>query len=217
VELIGLCGYAQVGKDTAAANMPGYRRLAFADPLKADLATLIHEVYGIDVWAPTPEEKAVIRPLLVAHGAGKRMQDPDYWVNKIMTLARHATEGPIVVTDVRYANEVQKIRQAGGQVVVIRRGDIGPANEEEERSFREIAARFPYLPIVLNDGTPKELGQAVLDAVRTGWDPTFHCVVARAQEGKLLPCWRPVDRDCEQCKRPGLYGAGKNKKGQWVV
>lgn len=158
--IIGLCGYAGVGKDSAAANMPGWKRYAFADALKHDLMPLL-EMVGCNL--AKPEHKAMARPLLVAWGATARKFSPGFWIFRVTNELFENRQAGIktVVSDVRYPNEVQAILDLGGQVVRIFRNGYGPANDEEANSIREIDAKF-CLPAVSNDRTPKELGQNVL-------------------------------------------------------
>jgi len=171
VKLCGLCGFARSGKDTAALNMPGWTRMAFADALKNDLKPLLDSL-GVDLTDPAQKEKA--RPLLVAYGATARAFLPGYWVDRLFgemafqkIVARaHENEDPsFVVTDVRYPNEVNRILADGGKVVYLLRPGVQAANDEETRSIGEILERY-RIPVVLNDGTPEELGAKVLALVK---------------------------------------------------
>lgn len=166
LSIIGLCGYAQVGKDTAAANMPGWTRFAFADALKADLAPMLSDI-GCDLDKPLDKAKA--RPLLVAWGATARAFQPNYWIERLfraLDFARLNAEIPrVVITDVRYSNEVKAILDCGGKVVRIHRPGYGPANSEEHTSFFKIESDHD-LPEVMNGGTPEELGRKVLGVAR---------------------------------------------------
>jgi hypothetical protein len=159
-QLIGLCGYAGVGKDTAAANMPGWKRVAFADPLKDDLRPLVKMV-GCDL--SNPSHKAKARQLMVAWGATARAFQADFWIDRTMDGVRdYLKDGcRVVITDVRYPNEVKAILDLGGKVVRVFRNGFGPVSEEEARSVIEIDHQF-CLPAVANDSTPAELGRRVL-------------------------------------------------------
>lgn len=161
--LIGLCGYAQSGKDTAAANMPNWHRFAFADALKADLLTLLADV-GCNL--SDADHKAKARPLLVAWGATARAFCPAYWIERLFRAVDFAQRDRVVISDVRYPNEVLEILARGGQVVRIERPGIGPANSEEARSIGEIERMF-CLPRITNDCDPAELGRRVLMAGET--------------------------------------------------
>lgn len=158
--IIGLCGYARVGKDSAAANMPGWKRYAFADALKRDLEPILKMV-NCDL--ANPEHKVKARPMLVAWGATARAFFPGFWVHRLWDILHDNLKDSTrtVISDVRYPNEVKAILDMGGQVVRIFRNGYGPANDEEGNSIREIDATY-CLPAVANDSTPEELGRRVL-------------------------------------------------------
>ena len=164
--LIGLCGYAQVGKDTAAQNMPGWQRAAFADELKEDIQSLA-TILGLPHWKEmTPEQKDIIRPMWVEWGRVTRRLHPDVWTERLWPLLPKT--GDAVITDVRFPNEVRAIQDMGGIVIWISRPSYGPANEEEGKyttdAYRVIfSARFH----ISNNGKPTELGEKVLSMV--GW------------------------------------------------
>jgi len=140
---VGFCGYAKVGKDTAAKALPNFHRVAFADPLKHK-ATMMLRSIGVSCelsdWS-VPEFKERWRDLLVALGAGMRHSQENYWICeciKDMVKRGLGKQDDVAITDVRYLNEILWILEQGGIVIRIMRTDIGPANEEERRSFTEI-------------------------------------------------------------------------------
>jgi hypothetical protein len=144
--------------------MVEYERFAFADALKVEASKMMAAI-GVDADWTDPVFKTRWRPLLVALGAGRRSIDPDYWIKRLIyTLAARdaAKRDNIVITDVRYANEVQWILGQGGTVIRIERPGVYFANNEELRSFNEIDQRYPKMPTVVNDGTPADLVQKVL-------------------------------------------------------
>jgi hypothetical protein len=147
--ILGLCGYAKVGKDTIA-NKIGFPRAAFADALKEDLEVIIRERFGIDVHKCLPHEKSLIRPVMVEWGRLGRAWDPAHWIKRVRIPVRCKYEERMVISDVRYANEVQAIYDAGGVVVYLWDDGIEPANEEERQSFAELFNRFPDIPRVQN-------------------------------------------------------------------
>jgi len=149
IQVVGLCGYARAGKDTAARALIdlGWSRLGFADALKGDLhwlmcacakrAKLDRALTPQYAWFGDPQRKEALRPLMVAYGAAMRSVDPDVWVKRAeMSMATGG--GRVVITDVRYANECAMIHRHNGIVIQVRRPGCGPANPEEKRSFAEI-------------------------------------------------------------------------------
>lgn len=161
--IVGLCGYAGVGKDTAALNMEGWKRVAFADALKTDLAGVLLTL-GVNVFTSDPAVKEKIRPLLGAWGAVARSFDQAHWIKR---LTDNIPSGNVVVTDVRYQNEVAALIACDALVIRIIRPGTGPANPEETTSFGQIDRAY-RLPTVLNDQTPEILGRRILAHVE-GW------------------------------------------------
>jgi hypothetical protein len=146
--LIGCAGRARVGKGTFVTLLRqivnnqtphvDVEEVAFAFALKNELDPILKERFGISAWTTNDDEKKVIRPYLVARGAGARAEDPDHWVKLIESTVRgHLGCGNVVVvSDVRYLNEANWIHSLGGKVVYIERTlpsgeSVPPANEEE--------------------------------------------------------------------------------------
>lgn len=168
--LIGLSGYAGVGKSTVGrilADEYGYEQYAFADKLR-ELAAEVSPEYARVVEAMGYErakaESPFVREFLVALGAGARkVLGADVWVDALLppslTFIRWA-----VITDVRYANEALRIRDLGGQVWHIERMHVGPANEEEARSIALLPRADRYIANMggldfLRDEVKRALGE----------------------------------------------------------
>ena len=167
--IVGLCGYARSGKDTAAKGLlsEGWRRVAFADALKSDvMSALVESAKRANLpktlWPQwrileDPELKEKFRPLLVEYGRAMRALNPDYWIRRL-THCFVKGHGKFVITDVRYPNEASWIREHGGIVIRIVRPNALAANSEEENSL----AAFDPDKIVYNAGTPAQLQEEVL-------------------------------------------------------
>jgi hypothetical protein len=169
MKLIGLMGFAGCGKDTAAANMPGWRRVAFADKLKRDLISHSLAFYRVNPVDATPEQKALIRPILVAHGRIMREIKADWWIEALeCDLRRFGLGVNAVVTDVRYPNECRWIHRLGGRVILISRPGIGPANEEEGGSIGAAVSAGLVDAVAKNDDTPGVLGAQVVRVAGLG-------------------------------------------------
>jgi hypothetical protein len=148
--IIGLTGFAGVGKDTVGQELVnrGFTRLSFADPLrelalKCDpivdfddgifirLAAYV-ETYG---WESAKSDIYDVRRFLQALGLGAReLFGPDFWVNQLRDKVEfdpiHGIVGNYVVTDVRFPDEAKMIRGYGqGYIAQIVRPGVGPIND----------------------------------------------------------------------------------------
>jgi hypothetical protein len=166
--LIGLCGYAGVGKDTAAQVLLdelGFQRIAFADPIKSALLALdplipsedggpvrrLSQFCQAHSWSEV-KDYAEVRRLMQIMGTevGRNLFDPDLWVK----LAKRKLEstlsvGDVVVTDIRFPNEARLIRGYGGVLVRLERPGFGPVNEHVSDRASE---RWAYDRRLDNDG-----------------------------------------------------------------
>lgn len=130
--LVGLGSRARIGKDYAAQQLAGrfdLERVAFADALKFDISQLFH-AHGLDYWAieGEPSLKEKIRPLLVEYGCTMRKFNENAWIDR--ALSKEFTHAVTLITDVRFPNEAQRIKDLGGYYIEVKT-DIPPANETE--------------------------------------------------------------------------------------
>ena len=159
--VVAIAGYARTGKDTIADAIfnlsenrnPEYCVLItkFADALKQSVQEALEEVgLEVDAFTENTEEKAKIRPLLVAYGEYARSRNPNVWVDQVIeNLVDWTNEAPTglsltLIPDMRYANEYDKLeaecKKHGWKFVpiYISRMGFGPANAEEARSINEM-------------------------------------------------------------------------------
>lgn len=153
--LIGLVGLARSGKDTAGEYLLAQHQFSktamFAGPLK-DAARHIfglshEEVHGVnyDRESAHPAWGFSVRHMLQKLGT-ESVRDifgQDHWVQLMrLRLATGDLRGEdVVITDVRFDNEVDMIRSLGGKVVgIVRLGDNAPRVEphisEDMAAFR---------------------------------------------------------------------------------
>ena len=130
--LVGVTGKAYSGKDTfyeAVSNIQPCTRIAFADTLK-NAAT---EIFGFDVaqlHGPLKEEidpywDTSARDILIRFGEGMRqLMGEDVWVKSAFRKPMPEDQA-VIVTDVRFPNEADYIRERGGLIVQIVR-EYGP-------------------------------------------------------------------------------------------
>jgi hypothetical protein len=154
--IIGMTGYARTGKDTAAARLVeehGFTRVAFADALReaalaldpivvADDRRDIHghvldfrvmrlgEIVNTVGWE-TAKAIPEVRRTLQRYGVAIREIQPDFWINVAMRQADKVS-GSVVVTDVRFPNEVEAVRRRGGFTIRMHRaGKTGDGHISE--------------------------------------------------------------------------------------
>lgn len=174
---IALIGKARSGKDTIASRLVGehgYTRVAFADKLKeAVLRTdpyvnflfssgherLSHLLRRVGGWEPAKEMYPEVRRLLQQYGQSVRRIDPAFWVNAAMReidYLRNAVR-PVVVSDVRYANEAHALLDAGFRFVRVVRPGTGGDPHVSENELNDWMTDW----IVYNDGTVDDLHRHV--------------------------------------------------------
>jgi hypothetical protein len=154
---IGLIGKKRSGKDTAALHLVhirAYTRLAFADPLK-EMALSLDPLIptGIDShgriytrlsrliadvgWEYAKDHYAEIRRILQRTGHTVREYDKDFWLRPMRQKLNNAERWnvPVIITDVRYPNEAEMLRQRGFRLVRIVRPEplsgYGDTHESE--------------------------------------------------------------------------------------
>lgn len=118
INVIAICGNAISGKDNLykilkeilSNNGINNERIAIADTLKSELNEFTIRNYGISAYTSNPEEKKLIRDLMVTHGFIKRLQtNGKYWTNKITHLVEENINDNIVtiVTDLRFCETTE--------------------------------------------------------------------------------------------------------------
>lgn len=142
--IIGFVGFIGSGKDTAAdylVNFHGFRRDSFANTLKDAVAT----VFGwdrtllegrtaearawreqVDEWWATRLGMPNLTPRWVLQYWGtdvlRNAFHDDIWIASLENKMRKTGDN-IVISDVRFPNEITAIHNAGGIVVRVKRGD----------------------------------------------------------------------------------------------
>jgi hypothetical protein len=141
--IIGFVGFIGSGKDTAAdylVNFHGFRRDSFANTLKDAVAA----VFGwdrtmlegrtkearewreqVDPWWSKRLDMPTLTPRWVLQYWGtevcrKGFHD-DIWIASLENKLRNSKDD-IVISDVRFPNEITAIHNAGGKVIRVKRG-----------------------------------------------------------------------------------------------
>ena len=143
--IIGVCGFIGCGKDTVAdylVNFHEYRRESFADSLKDSVAA----VFGwdrtmlegrtkesrewrekVDTWWAERLAMPTLTPRWVLQYWGtevcRKTFHDDIWIASLENKLRKSKDN-IVVSDVRFPNEIKAIKNLGGMIVWVQRGAL---------------------------------------------------------------------------------------------
>ena len=193
MKLIALCGAAGAGKDTVA-DMLGLRKLAFADALYAEVADAwgvreedlraraTKEVPSIllAIVACKPFEFCDFklredwclprspRQILQWWGDYRRDQNPEYFVRRTRQAVvdwNWATPAQgVVITDTRFPNEAEMVRQLGGQIwQVVRPGVTAGATGHTSDND---GSQFSPDRVIQNSGSLEDLRLALAAVAR---------------------------------------------------
>lgn len=132
MKIIGIAGAAGSGKDTVADFLVmrfGYTKVSMAGPLKAALACLgFAEPFNRDDKEKLIEGfdftwREAAQKLGTEFG---RALDPDIWVKIMATRFRRGSDR-LIVSDIRFGNEAEMIREQGGKMLFLagRAADLG--------------------------------------------------------------------------------------------
>ena len=145
--IVAFCGLIGSGKDTAAdylVNTHGYRRDSFANTLK----DAVSNIFGwdrtllegrtsesrawrdqVDTWWAERLNMPHLTPRWVLQHWGTEVCrigfHDDIWIASLENKLRRTNDN-IVISDVRFPNEIAAIHKAGGQVIRIKRGPNPP-------------------------------------------------------------------------------------------
>lgn len=171
MRLIGICGLARSGKDTAAYYLSmemGLYKYAFAEPLKHMLKSVFGDhFHDGDREAIEPVSGVSFRKLMQTLGTewGRNQVNPQLWTNLVQEKwewikagaprdlprgvckdlpqadAATAPYSGLVISDVRFENEAQWIRDQGGLVLHIHRPGPRPVGVDKHASEAGVARR----------------------------------------------------------------------------
>ena len=143
--IIGICGFIGSGKDTVAdylVNFHEFRRESFASTLKDAVAA----VFGwdrtmlegrtkaarewreqVDPWWAARLDMPTLTPRWVLQFWGtevcRRSFHDDIWIASLENKLRNSKDN-VVISDCRFPNEIKSIKDAGGIIVWVKRGEL---------------------------------------------------------------------------------------------
>jgi hypothetical protein len=143
--IIGICGFIGSGKDTVAdylVNFHEFRRESFASTLK----DAVSAVFGwdrtmlegrtkearewreqVDPWWAERLSMPTLTPRWVLQYWGtevcRKAFHDDIWIASLENKLRNSRDN-VVISDCRFPNEISSIRNAGGNIVWVQRGDL---------------------------------------------------------------------------------------------
>ena len=142
--IVGLVGFIGAGKGTVAdllVERHNFVKESFANSVKDSCAA----VFGWDramlegdtpesrAWREQPDEwwsekfgkefSPRLALQLMGTEAGRDVFHPDLWVHTVLRRCEQAPYNNYVIADVRFPNEINAIKDSGGIVIRVRRGD----------------------------------------------------------------------------------------------
>ena len=177
--IIGLAGKARAGKDTVANILVaehGYTRVAFADALKdiayqlnplvpyGDTAERLVDLVDTQGW---DEAKSLydVRAFLQNLGVAVRQYDADFWVKAALRI--HSGDENIVISDVRFPNELDAVLDAGGAVYRVVREGSGLTGTAASHPSETLLDDYD-IPVIDNNGSIEDLAKGVASCL-TSW------------------------------------------------
>lgn len=185
--IVGVSGKKRHGKNTASevlARDLGFTEVAFGDALKQAVYILdpilwswrwllrtlagrpmrVRELVDAVGWEAAKEVPEV-RRLLQKMGTevGREILGEDIWVRTALAKAA-AIDGPVVITDVRFRNEVDAVRAAGGMLLRVNRPSVVSTDTHPSETALDDYDEFDA--VLVNDGSVADLQAAAAEVVR---------------------------------------------------
>lgn len=125
MKIVVVAGFAGAGKDTFAnvlCKHKGYRRFAFADPIKEQVAQSL----GVELqWlhSPVGKQKVVQAKTLRQHcidlGESERKKDPEVWGKRIAQQIKDCKCERVVISDWRLLPELFALQKAFPEAFIV--------------------------------------------------------------------------------------------------
>jgi dephospho-CoA kinase len=141
-KLIGILGRKRSGKDTLGSYMIenyNYQRYAYADPIKDTLKVMFDlNDEQLNDKKETIDERWGVSPRIIMQQFGTeicrndlskyieniKLEDETLWIKLFRIFYEKNKDKDIVVTDVRFLDEINAIKSLGGKIVKINRDNL---------------------------------------------------------------------------------------------
>lgn len=178
--IIAISGYARSGKDTIADILTniGFQKIAFADKLREALYALnpiisfdnisnqpirYNEIVNLIGYERAKTLYPEIRNLLqkLSTQVGRDILDEDIWIN--LLTSKLTKNNNWVITDCRFPNEAEAIKNHGGHIWKVIRPDVNAVNSHiSEHALKQ----FSFDQVIVNDGTIEDLADKVYSLLK---------------------------------------------------
>lgn len=177
--IIGLMGKARSGKTSVAEVLEkkyGFKHFAFADSLKEkvmiEFGLSQEEVYGKFKEVEIPLYNLTPREILQKVGTFYRSIYENYWVDMIYnSIVKMEIKDSCCVSDVRYPNEIDTIKELNGYIIKIERENREKITNSKHSSETALDEYKDYDYIIQNNSSLDDLEKSVGIMLKTlGWE-----------------------------------------------
>ena len=175
MKLIGITGKARSGKDEIAKHLwarHAFTRIAIADPVKLTAQSAFRLSHDEAFKGENKEEILTywgMSPRQIFQKTGdiyKEVFGEAFWIKRwLLSYGTFGSTDDIVVPDIRFDNEAKSIRNLGGTLIRVVRGDGLAGAEGEHRS--EAGITIPVDFTINNEGSLEDLWSEVDRIVRS--------------------------------------------------
>jgi len=117
MRIIAFSGKRESGKTTMADHIVanhGAAKISFASTLRDEVVAYGYRRQLIDGKPTHP----VVRDLLIAHGCLRRLEEPDYWIDRLFKKINELpADALVVIDDMRFWNEAERLGRASATLV----------------------------------------------------------------------------------------------------
>lgn len=192
-KIIALTGKPGSGKDTLADHLVkhhGFRKLSFAEPvyrgveamnpwiveMEMPLLDVLNNLridYGLspsEAWRRAKDNIPECRRWLQVYGTegGRDIHGEDCWINVLLGRIREGAS-PVVISDLRFPNEAEALRNQGAHLYRIHRPGHNVVNEHASERYYEAIAVDYVINNVFPSGPTFAVAAAGLLRSHYGW------------------------------------------------